>query len=346
MATSRDGRLYREAQQFLEALEAKETRVADEMARAWAQVLQRVQIDVDLLIRKLEAARLAGTAISPAWLYQEQRLTGLLDTIGAETRRWAPYAEQLTASLAQEALDDALRDAQGLTRLALTEAGAGITATFAAINPNVLAHIVAHLAPGGPLRLLLLGYGAEAASAAQAALLEGITTGKGSDWIARQLRRSLDVPRWRAETLARTEALRAYREASRASYAASRVVQTWTWFAALDRRTCPACVAMHGSVHPLEETLDGHPRCRCAMVPNLTSVRQVESGEEWLRRQGDLTQRGMLGPGKFDAWKGGRITMDDMVARTYSPEWGTMRRERSLLEITQRRNPNYGALVS
>lgn len=336
------------------ALAAREDAAADAMARSWLTVLERVQMDVDLLLSRMEAARRAGTPMSPAWLYQENRLANLVDLIRREAWRWVPYAEEQTANLVADAIRDASYQARELATEAASVHLAGVTATFATINPGVLESLTAHLAPGGPLRALLASYGAEAASAAQAALLQGVTTGKGSAWIASQLRQALDIPRWRAETLARTEALRAYRETARRTYEGSNVVGSWEWVAALDRRCCPGCIGMHGTVHPNTETLDGHPRCRCAMVPRTLSWAQIDpslsgipdtqpsllTGADWLALQPEATQLSLLGPLKYHAWKAGRITVADMVARTYSPAWGTMRRERSMVEILQGRNAN------
>lgn len=346
--------LHALAQDYMAALEAHETDAVDAATRAWLRAQERAMLEVQSLISKLEAARLAGVDITPAWLYQERRLGNLLDVILRETARWAPYASGTVRELADLAMAQGLSDAKALA----TEAAAihlnGVAATFATINPDNLATIVSHLADGGPLRRLLLGFGLEAAEAAQTALIQGVMLGKGSDWITQQMHQALDIPRWRAETLARTEALRAYRETSRQVYQASNVVESWTWLAALDRRCCPACVMMHGTRHPVTETLDGHPRCRCAMVPRTVSWAQIDPslagladtrpviplGSDWFRGQDPAYQRALLGPMKYDAWTTGEIELGDVVARVYSALWGTMRRERSMIEIRQGRNPN------
>ncbi len=354
MAEPRGDQLHQMAQGFIDALEAREDAAVEEMARSWLVVLKRVQIETDLLLAKLEAARQSGAPVSPAWLYQENRLANLVTLVRREAWRWALTAEDPVANLVADAVRDATYQARQLATEAASVHLAGVTATFTTVTSEALEALVANLAPGGPLRALLLGYGTEAAQAAQAALIQGVTLGKGSDWIAQELRQALDIPRWRAETLARTEALRAYREASRATYAASNVVGSWEWYAALDRRCCPGCVGMHGTIHPNSETLDGHPRCRCAMVPRTLSWARIDpsltgipdtqpsllSGADWLELQPEGVQRQMLGPLKFNAWKAGQITVADMVARTYSPTWGTMRRERSMVEILEGRNAN------
>lgn len=354
MPTQYGSRLQDTADRFRDALEAQNQDAADRMARAWSDAAQRAQLEVDRLLRKMEAARLAGTPISPAWLYQERRLATVLDTIQAEAARWTPLAQETTRAHVQRVLAQAQRDARQLSTEAARSDLPGVEASFTDINPENMANLMANTAPGGPVRDLFVRLGGEAADAAQTVLTQGVLLGKGSDWIARGLRDALDIPRHRAETIARTEAMRVYRETSRQTYAASNVVGSWTWSSALDRRTCPACVIMDGTEHPVTETLDGHPRCRCAMVPrtkgwgdilpelaDLPDTRpDIPLGKDWLAGQSEAVQRAMLGPGKFSAWKAGDITLDDMVARTHSPEWGTMRRERSMVEIREGRNPN------
>ena len=53
------------------------------------------------------------------------------------------------------------------------------------------------------------------------------------------------VEAW-ALTIARTEMLRPYREVTQERFKTSQMVETWTWLATLDRRTCPMCAAIPG----------------------------------------------------------------------------------------------------
>jgi SPP1 gp7 family putative phage head morphogenesis protein len=354
--TSTGSRLADAAQAHRDELERATVAASDEMARSWVTALERIDLEVQTLLSKMEAARLAGIDPSPAWLYQERRLSALLDSITDQAAQWARTAEPAVRDLAYGAAADAARNARNLTTEAARMDLPGVEASFTDLAPENMATILGHLAPGGPLRDLLVSIGAETAMAAQEALLTGVILGKGSDWIGRQLQQALDIPRWRADTIARTEALRAYRETSRETYRKSNVVSKWEWQAALDRRTCPACVAMHGSVFSVEERLDGHPRCRCAMIPVTKTWAELgmdpaldemnprvptETGPEWLKRQPPATQRAVLGPGKYDLYANGKADLPDFVARTHSPEWGTMRRERSLRELAEGRNPDH-----
>lgn len=355
MPTATDpGRLYRLADSYRDVLDARSTNAVDRITRSWLQAQQRVDVEVQALLAKMEAARLAGVEPSPAWLYQQRRLSTVTDTIRAEVERWAPDAEEATRDLARDAVRQGQEHARTLAREAARTGLPGLEATFTDISPENMATMMGHLAPGGPVRDLLVRLGGEAADAAESVLTTGVLLGKGTDWMTRRLATALDVPRWRAETIARTEALRGYRETSRLTYQQSNVVGGWTWRAAIDRRTCAACVVMDGTEHPVTERLDGHPRCRCAMVPrtktwgdihpdlaDLPDTRPpVRQGKEWLEAQPDTVKRALMGPGKFRAYQAGELTLDDLVARPHSPEWGTMRRERSLIEIREGRNAN------
>lgn len=341
MPTREAGRLLEMAQRYRGALESGNADAADRITRGWVTAQQRLDVEVQSLMSKMEAARLAGVDPSPAWLYQQKRLTSLTDAIQVEVQKWAPMAEETTREAAYAASRAAQGQAQGLAKEAARSGVEALEATFTGLNAENMATILGHLAPGGPLRDLLVRLGGETAQAAQDVLLQGVILGKGSGWMTGQLRRAMDLPRWRAETIARTEALRAYRETTLATFQQTSVVTGWMWTAALDRRTCPACLALHGEEFTKEERLDGHPRCRCAMVPITGRPLDVTKGEDWLRAQSPLTQRSILGPRKYDLWKEGKLELGDMVARTHSPEWGTMRRERSVLEIVQGRNGNF-----
>ncbi len=149
------------------------------------------------------------------------------------------------------------------------------------------------------------------------------------------LKKALGIGLSRALTIARTETLRAHREATRASYQANKgLVGGWIWHSAADERTCGCCWAMHGTEHSLEEELDGHPNCRCAMVPILPGINfEVKPGVELFAGLTAEKQIRILGPAKWAAWKDGRFALGDLVGVKESSVWGSMRVERSLGDL-------------
>lgn len=322
------------------------------MLEAWAQAYHRARVDYDTLLAKIAAAKAAGQPLSPAWLYQQDRLKGAISTTKVQMAKYAAAASEQVKAAQWSAVQAATKHAAKLGTTALV--GAGIHGGFTELNPDNLRHLVGFLADGSPLDHLFGSLAVESAAQARQALIIGMAHGKGSIWMAQQVDAALDLPRWRAETIMRTETARVYRAAASETYQANaEVLEGWVWTAALDSRTCPACLVMDGTLHPIGSTLDGHPRCRCAMVPRTKTWAQlgvgdapdtrppVRSGKAWLEAQAPSVQRAILGPAKFKAWSSGQVTLDDLVARTKSPTWGTMRRERSLIEIEQGRNANW-----
>ena len=354
-AKTQNGLLYEQAAEFAAALEASQTAAVDQMLAAWTDSYWRIRHEMDAFLAKVAAAKAAGTPPSPAWAYQQQRLKALLDETKTQMASYAEAASQITEKAQKAAMAAALKHAEKMAATAVAQSLPGYVADFAKINPAVLEAGVGFLANGSVLRNhLALTLPGAAAESVQQALIHGLATGKGQDWMVRAATQALGISHSRATTILRTESLRAYRHASRATYLANAdVLDGWVWNAHLDARTCVACAVMDGTLHPLDATLDGHPRCRCAMVPRTKSWEDlgvqgvpdsrppIRSGIEWLESQTPSVQRAMMGPAKFNAWVDGQITLDDMVARTYSPQWGTMRTERSLKSILADTHANY-----
>jgi SPP1 gp7 family putative phage head morphogenesis protein len=79
--------------------------------------------------------------------------------------------------------------------------------------------------------------------------------------------------------------------------------------------------------------------CRCVPVPIVASSDALDgyqSGSDWFAALDEDMQREILGPGKFDLYAAGDVTLDDLVAETYSARWGPGLRERSLAELAAR----------
>lgn len=127
---------------------------------------------------------------------------------------------------------------------------------------------------------------------------------------------------------ARTAQLWAYREATRANYAANGdIITGWVWYAELDDLTCEACIAEHGTEHAIDENLDGHYNCRCTMIPMVGGETPVEiqMGEDWFSDQDTETQKQIMGETKWQAWMDGKFEFSDMARQTENDVYGTMR---------------------
>jgi SPP1 gp7 family putative phage head morphogenesis protein len=140
----------------------------------------------------------------------------------------------------------------------------GVNISFHRLPKLAVENLAGFLADGSPLSSILSALSADAVSVVRASLINGVVSGQGVREIARGMREALGGNLRRAQVLARTEVLRAYRETSRQTYSANRdVLNGWRWHSALDRRTCAICYAMHGTLHGFNETLNDHPQGRC-----------------------------------------------------------------------------------
>lgn len=186
---------------------------------------------------------------------------------------------------------------------------------------------------GAPLGQLLAELGPEAATATKEAIRTGLATGESPVSIANAVRRQAGMPLTRALTISRTEVLRAHREATRLSYAAnSNVVKGYRRLASKDSDTCMACIALDNTLYQTNQPLDSHPNCRCAIVPDTLSYKDLgldipdepplQTGQQWFQGQGSETQRKMMGNKTFAAYQDGQIELNDLVSTTTSPVWG------------------------
>ena len=138
----------------------------------------------------------------------------------------------------------------------------------------------------------------------------------------------------RALVIARTEMISAHREAAWAQdQAATDVLAGWTWTCALDRRACPACLAMHGTVHPVADPGPlGHQQCRCSRTPKAKSWRDLgfdidepadifPDARSWFEDLPEGSQLDIMGKARLDLLKSGSVTWDDLATRRTSAGW-------------------------
>jgi SPP1 gp7 family putative phage head morphogenesis protein len=208
-------------------------------------------------------------------------------------------------------------------------------------NPAAVQALVGFASDGSPLRDLFSALTQGTPDTMADTLASGIAQGLNARVVGRQLRQQFGVPAARALLIARTETHRAYNEATMQTYRANDdILGGWIWASACDRRSCGACFAMHGSRHKMNETLDGHPGCRCKAVPIVKGFEppKIVPGAERFAALPEDVQRRVLGPGRWQAWNDGKVTLTatgerSIVARRTSKQWGTMRTVRSLRAI-------------
>lgn len=324
--------LDRAVNQLRADLLQRDEQAGTEMLRAYGQVFNTVQVRLDRLMKQMEEARGRGETISQGWLLRQQRLQSLQEQAQSEMNHFAEFAERSVIEQQRRAVQQAQSDAQQLALAGLLDAEQPmVSLVWNHIPTEAVTELVGVLQDGSPVRILLDGFGKQASEGIRAALITGLATGQGAREIARQVRRAMDFGLTRALTISRTETLRAYRSASVRSYQAnSDVVRSWRWVASLSGRTCPACLAMHGTQHSLTEPFGSHVNCRCMVVPVIQGAREIETGEDWFARQKPETQQRILGVKGAEAYRAGRVILQDFLIVDHSDRWGTTRSARNL----------------
>ena len=169
-------------------------------------------------------------------------------------------------------------------------------------------------------------------------LIRGVAVGDSPREAARTMMSRLggrfDGGRRRAETIARTEMLDASRASARAGRMANAdVLAGWTWTSTLDRRTCPACLGMHGTEFPLDAPgPEGHQNCRCVAVERLKPWRdlgfdmddmpsELPNAREWWESQPVAVQNDIMGAERARRLRSGDLSWDQLAVRRDNPGW-------------------------
>lgn len=145
--------------------------------------------------------------------------------------------------------------------------------------------------------------------------------------------------------IARTSQLYAARRGVQVVYERNGV-ERWMWSANIGNpRTCLACVAMHGTIHPVSQTLNDHWLGRCAPLPITprweelgilgADEREPITGVAWFENQDPYEQQRMMGVELYQFWRGGLFEFNPqtVVGTTVHPVFGEMRHRKSNYEI-------------
>jgi SPP1 gp7 family putative phage head morphogenesis protein len=312
------------------------SRAAAELFAAHKMAFDATQAQLERLLAQIAEAQKAGETLSQAWLFRQNRLEALQQQALAEMTAFARLAERRVTSEQQTAVGRSQDDAKQLAFAALEDAGRvmpAITTNWNRLPTESLTDLVGALQDGSPLRALFDDFGLQASEGMRQAMISGLATGANPREIGRNIRKVLDIGLTRAETIARTETLRAYRSASLRTYEENAdVVTGWMWMASLSPRTCPMCLSMHGKKFPFTTPFGSHVNCRCAVVPVVQDASVLRTGEDWLRAQSAETQEAVLGIKAAQAWRAGDVTLEDFVGNSHSERWGTGRFTLSLEE--------------
>lgn len=113
---------------------------------------------------------------------------------------------------------------------------------------------------------MLLNHGAQFASNASIAIQQGVLLGYGYNKTASIVKTLADVTRSKAETIVRTETVRAAASAMTERFKSDGIDQV-IWIATQDKRCCPRCAALAGRILDRKDAvLPLHPNDRCTLI--------------------------------------------------------------------------------
>ena len=183
----------------------------------------------------------------------------------------------------------------------------------------------------------LQGMGAIASDLFRAVIIKAVSFGDTLDQILTSVVGILKLTLDRSLTNARTEFYNSFREGFTEQLRENKeggVVNGWIWRAERDVRTCIVCIAMDGTRHDLNENMQSHVNCRCQMEVFTNEVHINDNGRNWFDDRSEEEQKEILGKGKYEAWKDGKIIIDDLIGIDGNGYYY----ERPLKDILERKN--------
>ena len=355
---------------FQDGLLRDERRNASALVHAYTEAWKRIRKQLDSLKAEMQSLAEPGESVGPDWLLRSDRAKALQAQIEKELLKFTRLAESKTLQEQDKAIDLALEQSRDLTEIAI---GYGLGTFWNRINRNAVEIMIGMNQPGSPLHRLLNDADIAGAAAAQDALVQGVMLGYSPAKIAREIRDALGIALNRALTIARTEVLRAYREASYQSYNANAdIVEGWQWLTAGDELVCLPCRLQNGTKHPITERMNSHPNCRCTAEPVTISWKELGEkygmdfadmdnapvdidalaakwgmsekqvsrykinqmgGTEWIRSLPEREQIKLMGNTRWEAWQSGKVKLEDMLTYRYSSDWGQTLAVKNLSEL-------------
>ena len=285
----------------------------------YALMYERLQGDIDAL------------GIVEGDIENSPQYKRLLSNMEKELDNFTVVMGTLLATAAAASVALGLRHSEELVN-AITGGG------FQSLDPAIMRSLLEYLREDGALYARLGELTGSVVDEVKRIIIEGVRSGKNPRVIASLIQGAFGRGLTDALRMMRTLQLYSYREAARANYLETNgIVTGWVWFAELDADVCLSCVAQHGTIHPLEETLNDHHNGRCAPLPYIPEFGNPveQTGEDWFNSLSPAQQASMMGQGKFEAWQSGQFTFDKLSREVENDVYGKMRTETPLKDLIQ-----------
>jgi SPP1 gp7 family putative phage head morphogenesis protein len=323
------------------------------MARAYGDASERLVAELAALEERLAQREAAGEPLADAALAMRDRLEELISQLAGRLSDLSPQAVAIVSEGQQLALEWTNAETGQLVYASTGNPKmAEEVIRFDRLADETIQEFIGLSSDGSPLAVLFDEIAQTVPDGLRFTLSSGLAQGRNPRAVARDMRTLATLPQRRAETIARTEMLRASREAQRRMYEGSPAVMSYERVATQDARVCTACLALSGTVHKTDEIMPSHPNCRCVMVPKTPSLAEITGDPSIpdLRSPAVTPQdilRGLdreeiieiLGPGRYRLMNEGKVKIEDMVEVRQDPRWGPTTRIRPLSDFGIRVRP-------
>ena len=308
--------------QFKADLVARDADTIFQMGQRWAQLEGALEANIQLLVLELQEMQAAGLAFNIQDVYRLQRYQKLLAQMQVEMSSYNLWTAEYIAVNQQNLAVLGINNAAEAIQLSLLEVGS--RAFFDKLPVEAVELMIGNAGKGGPVYVLLQEAYPEAVDQMTDALIRNVALGLGPKVTANEMMNGVAGGLNHALTVARTEIMRVYREASRQQYELSGAVRGYKRLASRSSNTCALCLALDGEIYPNEELMSVHPNDRCIMIPLVRGVPdpQWELGADWLAKQDPAIQQHVLGPGAQELWANGDIGLMDLVNKYEHDIWG------------------------
>jgi hypothetical protein len=321
-------------EEYRRRLLGREAEQMRDMARRWLEVERALEGMAILLAQEAGELKAAGKALTADQIYRMERYRRLIAQAKEEVKKYERWAADLIGGKQAEMGKLGAECATATIEAAYLDAGV-IGAQFDRLPIRAVEEMAGRASDGSPLYQLLLKDYPETVGDLTSTLMKATAEGLNPRETARLMMEDMAGNLDRALTVARTEQLGAFREASRMQMDISGVVEGYIRRCALNDRTCMACVVLDGTEYPTDELMEVHPCDRCFMQPKVAGLAPVEgeSGQRWFERQPEEIQRGMMGEKYYDAWRSGGFQLSDLAKTHEDPVWGPTVGVRPLSEL-------------
>ncbi|WP_159622681.1 phage minor head protein [Ruania rhizosphaerae] len=310
-----------------------------DLVRGWATAWDELAAEWDAALTELAAASTANGWPSRAQLARADRVWRAMD---ATRDALDGLAQDLDVRILQDLPDltgDAALWQARITGSQLPPAAgstAELVARFNRVDPAQLEQIVTRTTT--QIHAATRPLSVEAIAVMRSQLIRGVAVGDNPRQVAalmlRRLEGGFNGGLTRALVISRTEMLDAYRAAAQAQDIANETTLTgWRWMATLDTRTCPSCLAQHGSLHPTSEAgPHDHQQGRCARLPVTKTWRElgfdideppdiIPDARAWFDNLAATDQARIMGPRRLQLLQDGDISWDDLTRLRHTTGW-------------------------